>query len=150
MATPAGLRDRALLLLGFAGAFRRSELVALNVEHLKLTPQALLIHLDKNKTNQYGEVEDKAVFYAPDDRYCPVRSMQAWVAVLGRDTGPLLVSLKRVPKQVAQPSTFRLSDISANKLVQQHLGGQYTAHSLRASFVTIAVEAGQSNKAIKN
>ena len=150
LTTPAGLRDRALLLLGFAGAFRRSELVALNVEYLELTSQALMIHLDKSKTNQFGEVEDKAVFYAPDDRYCPVRSVQAWLDVLGRNTGPLFVSLKRVPKQVAQPSPFRLSDISANKLVQQHLGPQYSAHSLRASFVTIAVEAGQSNKAIKN
>ena len=49
-----------------------------------------------------------------------------------------------------RPGRARLSDQSVNDLVQRHLGPMYSAHSLRASFVTIAVEAGQSNKAIKN
>jgi hypothetical protein len=52
--------------------------------------------------------------------------------------------------RAAQPGKARLSDQSVNDLVQRHLGSAYTAHSLRASFVTVAVEAGQSNKAIKN
>jgi site-specific recombinase XerD len=54
LTAPTGLRDRALLLLGFAGAFRRSEFVALNVEDVKLTRLALVIHLRCSKTNQYG------------------------------------------------------------------------------------------------
>ncbi|QNP54355.1 tyrosine-type recombinase/integrase (plasmid) [Hymenobacter qilianensis] len=151
LTTPTGLRDRALLLLGFAGAFRRSELVALNVEDVELTRQALLIHLQRSKTNQYGEAEDKAVFYAPTADYCPVRAVQEWIECLGRTTGPLFTRMNRGAAGVpGRPGLARLSDQSVNDLVQRHLGPAYSAHSLRASFVTIAVEAGQSNKAIKN
>jgi integrase len=149
--TPTGLRDRALLLLGFAGAFRRSELVALNVEDVELTRQALVIHLRQSKTNQYGLEEDKAVFYSPSADFCPVRAVQEWIECLGRTGGPLFTRMSRGAKdRPARPSKHRLTDQSVNDLVQQHLGFIYSAHSLRASFVTIAVEAGQSNKAIKN
>lgn len=151
LTTPTGLRDRALLLLGFAGAFRRSELVALNIEDVELSRQALVIHLQRSKTNQYGESEDKAVFYAPSADYCPVRATQEWLECTGRTAGPLFTRMSRGNKtRPAQPGKARLSDQSVNDLVQRHLGAAYTAHSLRASFVTIAVEAGQSNKAIKN
>lgn len=149
--TSAGLRDRALLLLGFAGAFRRSELVNLNIEQLEFTERALLVHLAKSKTNQYGAVEDKAIFYAPNADYCPVRCLRAWLGLLGRTMGPLFVKIPRArPGQMATPSDKRLSDISINKLVQKRLGPDYSAHSLRVSFVTVAVLNGQSHKAIKN
>ena len=149
--TASGLRDRALLLLGFAGAFRRSELVDLNLEQLEFTERALLVHLAKSKTNQYGAVEDKAIFYAPNMDYCPVRSLRTWLSLLGRTTGPLFVKIPRAaPGQMAVPSEKRLSDISINKLVQKRLGPSYSAHSLRVSFVTVAVLNGQSHKAIKN
>ncbi|MBF9144516.1 tyrosine-type recombinase/integrase [Hymenobacter properus] len=159
--TTAGLRDRALLLLGFAGAFRRSELVALDVEHLEFTERALIVHLPKSKTNQAGEAEDKAVFYAPSAEFCPVRCVRAWVKVLGQATGPLFVSLRRgKEKGDAYPTKQRLSPLRVNLLVQQHLnydadglqiqGRNYSAHSLRVSFITIAVVKGQSNRAIKN
>ncbi|WP_375434918.1 tyrosine-type recombinase/integrase [uncultured Hymenobacter sp.] len=148
---PTGLRDRAVLLLGFAGAFRRSELVAINVEDVEITRQALVIHLRRSKTNQYGQEEDKAVFYSPNADFCPVRAVQEWIECLGRTSGPLFTRMNRGNKnKPAQPGTSRLTDQSVNDLVQRHLGPTYTAHSLRASFVTIAVEAGQSNKAIKN
>ncbi|SHJ79377.1 Site-specific recombinase XerD [Hymenobacter daecheongensis DSM 21074] len=149
--TTAGLRDRALLLVGFAGAFRRSELVDLNIEQLEFTERALLVHLAKSKTNQYGAVEDKAIFYAPNADFCPVRCLRAWLNLLGRTTGPLFVKIPRAtPGQMAAPSDKRLSDISINKLVQKRLGPAYSAHSLRVSFVTVAVLNGQSHKAIKN
>ncbi|WP_022826399.1 tyrosine-type recombinase/integrase [Hymenobacter norwichensis] len=149
--TSAGIRDRALLLLGFAGAFRRSELVDLNIEQLEFTERALLVHLAKSKTNQYGAVEDKAIFYAPTLDFCPVRCLRAWLNLLGRTTGPLFVKIPRTtPGQLAIPSQKRLSDISINKLVQKRLGSAYSAHSLRVSFVTTAVLNGQSHKAIKN
>jgi site-specific recombinase XerD len=149
--TAAGIRDRALLLLGFAGAFRRSELVDLNIEQLEFTERALLVHLAKSKTNQYGAVEDKALFYAPNADFCPVRCLRAWLNLVGRTTGPLFVKIPRAATgQMAIPSDKRLSDISINKLVQKRLGPAYSAHSLRVSFVTVAVLNGQSHKAIKN
>lgn len=159
--TTAGLRDRALLLLGFAGAFRRSELVALNVEDLEFTERALLVHLTKSKTNQTGEIEDKAVFYASTAAFCPVRSARAWVQQLVRSSGPLFVSLKRGQvKGKALPTAKRLSPLRVNGLVQLHLNHDeeghkvpernYSAHSLRVSFITVSVLRGQSNRFIKN
>lgn len=153
--TAVGLRDRALLLLGFFGAFRRSELRDLDLEQLEFTREALLIHLGKSKNNQFGEAETKAVFYSSNVDFCPIRAVQDWLGQLGRTTGPLFVSLTRVPKQPAVASNNRLSDVSINKVVKEHLGAERTgkdctAHSLRASFITINVQMGKSNKAIRN
>lgn len=149
--TPAGLRDRALLLLGFAGAFRRSELEALDVDHVRLTSKSLLIDMGTSKTNQYGELENKAVFYAPDELFCPVRAVLEWKELLGRSTGPLFVRLARgAAGEPSRLSKHRLTAKGMNELVQKHFGARFTAHSLRASFVTVAVQKGQSNKAIKN
>jgi len=154
LATPLGLRDRALLLLGFFGAFRRSELRALDLEQLEFSREHLLLHLGKSKTNQFGEAETKAVFYSSDYRYCPIRAVQDWIERLGRTTGPLFVSMRRVPGQAAVASSARLSEVSINEIVKEHLGylrtGKHcTAHSLRVSFVTVNVQLGKSNKAIR-
>jgi hypothetical protein len=79
-----------------------------------------------------------------------VRALQDWLVVLDRPAGPLFTRMSRGTSwRAAQPGRARLSDQSVNDLVQRHLGPTYSAHSLRASFVTVAVEAGQSNKAIK-
>jgi hypothetical protein len=70
---------------------------------------------------------------------------------LNRTTGPLFTRMNRgCVGESGRPGAARLSDQSVNDVVQRHLGPAYSAHSLRASFVTVAVEAGQSNKAIKN
>lgn len=146
LATPAGLRDRALLLLGFAGAFRRSELTALNVEDLRFTEECLLVSLGKSKTNQLGDHEEKAVFYSPEPAVCPIRALRAWLGQLGRAQGPLFVSLRKNHRLTAN----RLSDQSINLLVQRHLGAGFTAHSLRASFVTVAKLAGADDSKVMN
>ena len=149
--TAAGIRDRALLLLGFAGAFRRSELVALDLEQVELMDAALVLHLGRSKTNQTGEVEDKAVFYAANPLFCPVRAFQDWQRLLGRTAGPVFVSLRKGKTAGdAVPTEKRLSDVRVNRLVKQHLGEEYSAHSLRASFITVAKLNGQSNEFIKN
>ena len=157
LGTAAGLRDRALLLLGFAGAFRRSELVAIDLEHLVLGPEELVIRLGRTKTNQTGAAQDKAFFYAQEALYCPIRAYQDWLGQLdGRTTGPLFVSIARGRAAgLGTPTLRRLSDKSVNTLVGRHLGcditGQrYTAHSFRSSFITTAKLAGQSNDFIKN
>jgi site-specific recombinase XerD len=143
----ADLRLRALLLLGFTGAFRRSELSALNIEDLEFTHQALKLRLHQSKSNQYGELEEKAVFYSPNPLFCPVRAAKDWLEALApRITGPLFVRLNRS----GELRLIRLSDHRINVLVQEAFGPTFTAHSLRASFITQAVRNGQSNKAIKN
>ena len=83
--------------------------------------------------------------------FCPMRSLRAWLNLLGRTSKLLFVKIPRAtPGQLAAPSDKRLSDISLNKLVQKRLGPSYSAQSLRVSFVAVAVLNGQFHKAITN
>lgn len=145
-------RSESMPMKGFTGAFRRSELVGLNLEHIELTDAALILSLPKSKTNQAGELEQKAVFYASNPLFCPIRAYKAWVELLGgRTEGPVFVSLARGKTgEAGMPSHRRLSDRRVNLLVKEHLGAKYSAHSLRASFITTAKLNGQSNEFIKN
>ena len=144
--TPTGLRKRAILLLGFTGAFRRSELAQLDVNHILIDEAGMVIRLDRSKTNQFGEVEEKAVAYAKEPEYCPIAAMQAWLSVIGRSEGPLFVRIRKGERVTSD----RLSDEWVNLLVQQQLGEPFTAHSLRASFVTIAKANGADDLEVMN
>lgn len=144
--TPTGLRNRAILLLGFTGAFRRSELAQLDVNHILIDEAGMVIRLDRSKTNQFGEVEEKAVPYANESDYCPIGAIQQWLTVLDREQGPLFVRIRKGERVTDQ----RLSDEWVNLLVQHSIGQHYTAHSLRASFVTIAKANGADDVEVMN
>lgn len=144
--TVAGLRDRAILLLGFTGAFRRSELTAINVQDLRFTEECLVVSLGRSKTNQLGDYEEKAIFYSPEPAVCPIRSLKAWLTQLERSEGPAFVMLRKGNRLTAN----RLSDQTINTLVQRYLGAEYSAHSLRASFVTVAKLNGADDSKIMN
>ncbi|MBF9239891.1 tyrosine-type recombinase/integrase [Hymenobacter sp. BT683] len=146
VSTPTGLRNRALLLLGFTGAFRRSELEALNIEDLAFDEEGLVVSLDKSKTNQLGQAEEKAIFYSPDPALCPIRSLQAWLRVLDRTEGCVFVSLRKHQHL----TTRRMTTKYINLIVQQYLGAPYTAHSLRASFVTVSKLHGADDSKVMN
>ena len=148
VATPAGLRNRALLLLGFTGAFRRAELAALNLEDLAFDEEGLIINFDQSKTNQTGQADEKAVYYSPELATCPIRSLQAWLraSAADRQTGPVFVSLRKNN----QLTSRRLTDKHINLIAQRYLGSGYTAHSLRASFVTITKLNGADDSEIMN
>ena len=146
---PDGVRDRALLLLGLAGAFRRDELARIDIDHLCFDEDGLVVELLHSKTNQKGEAEEKAIFFSPDRRSCPVRAVKDWLALLAqqdRTEGPLFVSFYKGQRL----SMRRLSTFSLNEIVQLRLGSQYTAHSLRASFVTIAKLNGADDSEVMN
>ncbi|RYC66579.1 site-specific integrase [Spirosoma sordidisoli] len=142
--TPTGTRDRALLLVGFAGAFRRSELVALDIEGVQFTRQGAILSYQGSKTNQYGKTEQKALFFSPDPDTCPVRALQDYVSLLERPAGPLFVRIRK-GEQITQD---RLSDKQVARTVKLYLGKDYSAHSLRASFVTIAKLNGADDSQI--
>ena len=144
--TLAGPRDRVILLLGFTGAFRRSELAALNIEDLFFSEEGLIVNLAKSKTNQYGTAEEKAIFYSPDFKLCPIRTLEAWVKRLDRTTGPVFVSFQKGERLTDR----RLTDKHLNLIVQRYLGPKYSAHSLRASFVTVAKLAGADDSEVMN
>jgi site-specific recombinase XerD len=144
--TPIGLRNRALLLLGFTGAFRRSELAALNIEDLVFDEEGLIVSLSHSKTNQLGQAEEKAIFYSPDPALCPIRSLQAWLRVLERGEGCVFVSLRKNQ----QLTSRRLTTKYINLITQHYLGSGYTAHSLRASFVTVSKLNGADDSKVMN
>ena len=140
----ANLRNKALLLLGFTGAFRRSELVALNVEDLNFTDDGLIVSMQKSKTNQYGDYEEKAIFYSPEAILCPIRTLKAWIQRLDKSSDALFVRVRKGDKI----TTDRLTDKTVNDLVKTYFGEEYSAHSLRASFITIAKINGADDSEI--
>ncbi|MBB3842340.1 site-specific recombinase XerD [Runella defluvii] len=132
--TNAGLRDKSLILLGFAGAYRRSELVSLNIEDIHFSDDGAVISLSKSKTNQYGEAEEKAFFFSPEADFCPIRTLKNWIIRLEYTTGPLFVRVRKGDKITDE----RLNDMTVYETVKKYFGERYSAHSLRASFITIA------------
>ncbi|WP_027303345.1 site-specific integrase [Rudanella lutea] len=142
--TPTGLRDRAMLLVCFAGAFRRSELVALDIESVQFTRQGAVLSYRGSKTNQHGHTEQKALFFSPDPETCPVRALQDYLSLLSRTTGPLFIRIRKGE----QITDERLSDKQVARVTKQYLGEDYSAHSHRASFVTIAKLNGADDSQI--
>lgn len=142
----AGIRNRAILLLGYSGAFRRSELVELNIEDLQIDHAGLVITMTRSKTNQNGEIEMKSVPRASEEEYCPVRTVKKWIELLDRQTGPLFVRVRK-NEQITEE---RLADNRINKLIKELMDERYTAHSLRASFVTITRKNGADDREIMN
>jgi integrase len=140
----AGLRDKCLILLGFAGAYRRSELVSLNIEDVQFNDDGVIISLSKSKTNQYGEAEEKAFFYSPEADFCPIRNLKQWINRLGRTAGPLFVRVRKGDKITEE----RLNDMTVYETVKKYMGERYSAHSLRASFITIAKINGADDSEI--
>jgi site-specific recombinase XerD len=142
--TSSNLRNKALLLLGFTGAFRRSELVALNVEDLSFTDEGLIVSMNKSKTNQYGDYEEKAIFYSPEAVLCPIRTLQAWIQRLDKSSNALFVRVRKGDRLTKD----RLTDKTVNDLVKTYFGEEFSAHSLRASFITIAKINGADDSEI--
>lgn len=91
----AGLRDRAILLLGFAGAFRRSELVALRIEHLEWRPEGLRVLVARSKSDQEGHGLTKHISPGSAPATCPVGTLRAWLDAAGITSGPLFRKVDR-------------------------------------------------------
>jgi integrase len=90
-----GIRDRAILLLGFAGAFRRSELVSLDVDDLSFTRDDFIALIRKSKTDQEGEGLEKAIPYGGNPLTCPVRAVKDWLNASNLKSGPLFHPINR-------------------------------------------------------
>jgi site-specific recombinase XerD len=140
----AGLRDRALLLLGFAGAFRRSELVALDVADIEETETGLLVAIRGSKTDQ--EREGVTIAIARGDIACPVKALRAWLDAARIEAGPLF----RPINKAGAVASSRLTCRSVADLVKAYAAragfdaGTFSGHSLRAGFLTSAAAKGAS------
>jgi integrase len=93
--TLAGLRNRSLLLLGFAGALRRSELASLDVEDLDFTPSGLVVTLRRSKTDQEGQGRKVGVPYGSRPETCPVSTLKTWLESTDISIGPLFREINR-------------------------------------------------------
>lgn len=146
----AGLRDRAVLTLGWFGAFRRSELVALTVADVAHVREGLVVAVRRSKGDQEGRGAEKGIPYASAPALCPVRALAAWLEASGIAEGPLF----RPVDQHGNVGAAALSDRSVALIVQRAAEGAgidpktMGGHSLRAGFATTAAKKGKSLDAI--
>ena len=147
-----GLRDRALILLGFAGAFRRSELVRLDVEDCVFGKDGLTITLSRSKTDQDCAGRKIGIPFGSNPDTCPVRTVQNWIEEAHITTGAVFRSMNRHGRIRA----VRLSDGAVARIVKklaERAGldpAKYAGHSLRAGHATAAAIAGASERSIMN
>lgn len=145
-----GTRDRALLLLGFAGGFRRSELVGLDRADVAITVEGAVVTIRRSKTDQEGEGRKVGIPYGSNPDTCPVRALAAWVDAAGIEDGPLFRPVNRH----GQVGAGRLSGYAVALVVKRYAekagldAARYAGHSLRAGLATSAANAGASERSI--
>jgi len=146
----SGTRDRALLLIGFAGALRRSELVSLDVNDINITNEGLILNLRSSKTDQEGQGTPIGIPYGEFESSCPVRSYIAWLKASGIEYGPVFRPINRH----GQLSDKRLSDRAVALIVKRWISevgmneSDYSGHSLRSGLATSAAMLGKSERSI--
>ncbi len=145
-----GLRDRALILLGFAGAFRRAELVGLDLTDLEFSRDGLTVTLRRSKTDQYGQGRKVGIPYGSNPETCPVRVVQAWIEQVTLTSGPVFRSVNRhgqlLPGRLAGMDVARVVKKLAKRAGLDP--AKYAGHSLRAGHATSAAIAGASERSI--
>ncbi len=145
-----GTRDKALLLVGFAGAFRRSELVSIEYRDIEFADKGLVVNLRRSKTDQDGQGRKVAIPYARGAT-CPVQALKQWLEVSGIVEGPIFRPLTRHGKILSST----LSAQAVAEIVKQRAKAigldpkKYSGHSLRAGLVTSAAQAGISSWKIR-
>lgn len=148
--SPKGRRDKALLLLGFAGAFRRSELVGLDVADIEHVRQGIVVALRRSKTDQTGAGRKIGVPFGRT-RWCPVKHLVDWLDHAGIEDGPIFRGINRHGHVAEQ----RLSGEAVSIIVKERAeaagfdADDYSGHSLRAGLATSAVIAGVSTLSIR-
>lgn len=144
-----GYRDKALFLVGWAGALRRSELVNIRVEDIEDRAEGIVIRLRKSKTDQEGKGRPVPIPFINDASLCPVRALRKWIDVSGissdfvfRSIGPGGIKL------IYEALPRNLTPRSISLIIKRHVKRagydpkSYSGHSLRSGFITSAAAAG--------
>ncbi|HYZ63605.1 MAG TPA: site-specific integrase, partial [Acetobacteraceae bacterium] len=149
----AGVRDRALFLLGFAAALRRSELVGLDLEHVSWTETGLKLLIERSKTDGEGEGAEIAIPSGRSAESCPVAALRSWLELAEIKAGPLFRKVSRgqtVASTRLSPDAVR--QILLKRASQAGLKGSWaepvSPHGLRAGFVTTAYRNGVPDEEI--
>jgi site-specific recombinase XerD len=132
------LRDKALLLIGFAGGFRRSELVNIEYEDVEFVSEGVKIFVKKSKTDQSGEGMTKAIPYFQNENFCPVKALRQWIDIM----------------DFKESKIFNISDKNVALIIKKYSKQaglndyNYAGHSLRSGFATSTAESGAEERHI--
>ena len=132
------LKNKALILIGFAGGFRRSELVAIQFEDIDFVKEGVKIFIKRSKTDQSGEGMTKGIPYFSNSDYCPVISLKNWIN----------------KSEIKSGKIFDISDKSVALIIKKYAqitgldASKYAGHSLRSGFATTAAEFGSEERSI--
>ena len=132
------IRDKALVLIGFSGGFRRSELVDIEYEDVEFVEEGVKIFVKRSKTDQSGEGMTKAIPYFDNINFCPVKALNKWV----------------VEAELKEGKIFNISDKSVALIIKKYANyagldaQRYAGHSLRSGFATSTAESGAEERNI--
>tara|TARA_A100001011_G_scaffold400578_1_gene516426 strand:+ start:2750 stop:3664 length:915 start_codon:yes stop_codon:yes gene_type:complete len=132
------LKNKALLLVGFAGGFRRSELVAILIDDIEFVSEGVKIFVKRSKTDQSGEGMTKGIPYFSNPDYCPVIALKNWIKV----------------NQIKSGKIFDMSDRNVALKIKEYASkagldeNKYSGHSLRSGFATSTAELGAEERTI--
>ena len=132
------IRDKALVLIGFSGGFRRSELVDIEYEDIEFVEEGVKIFVKRSKTDQSGEGLTKAIPYFDNINFCPVKTLNKWV----------------VEAEIKEGKIFNISDKSVALIIKKYANyagldsHRYAGHSLRSGFATSTAESGAEERNI--
>jgi len=144
------LRNKTLILIGFGGGFRRTELISIDHEDIDFVQEGVKITVRKSKTDQFGEGMIKGLPYFSNDKYCPVTNLKNWLTLSKIKTGPIF-------RRFAKGSILtrhRLTDQSVVLIIKDCLklagieNQNFSGHSLRSGFATVAAESGADERSI--
>ena len=134
------VRDKAIILTGFAGGFRRSELVSIDYDDLEFVTEGVKIFIKRSKTDQSGEGMTKALPYFGNKEFCPVTFLKKWLDI----------------SKIKKGLIFNISDKSVVLLIKKYTSvagldsQKYSGHSLRSGFATVSADFGADERSIMN
>ena len=144
------LRNKTLILIGFGGGFRRKELISIDHEDIDFVQEGVKITVRRSKTDQFGEGMIKGIPYFSNEKYCPVTNLKNWLTLSKIKTGPIF---RRFTKGSAL-TDHRLTDQTVVLLIKEYLklagieNNNFSGHSLRSGFATVAAESGADERSI--
>ena len=146
------IRNKAMILIGFSGGFRRSEIVSLDFEDITFVYEGIKIFLKKSKTDQYGEGFLKGIPYFDEEKLCPVKALKKWLEVSKISKGPIFRKISKSQNILNN----RLTDQSVALIIKKYINysglnyHNFSGHSLRSGFATTAASLGADERSIMN
>ena len=143
-------RDKTIILVGFGGGFRRTEIISIDHEDLEFVPEGVKITIKRSKTDQFGEGMIKGLPYFSNENYCPVINLKKWLELSNIKSGPIF---RRFSKGLTLTKN-RLTDQSVVLIIKDYLNlagienTNFSGHSLRSGFATVAAESGADERSI--